>query len=63
MKEVMIYKQNVLTGDWLCFIPETPHAYYYSTKQSAKEFCDKVNEAFEQKKLYFDEEGKLKEHV
>lgn len=59
IKEIMIYKQNPLTGDWLCFIPGTPHAYYYATKKSAKDFCGKVNRAFEKGEIYFDEEGKI----
>lgn len=63
MKEIMLHKKNPLTGDWLCWIPKTAHAYYYSTKKSAKEFCDKVNKAFERKELYFDEQGNLKINI
>lgn len=59
MKEVMLYKKNPLSGDWLCWIPDTPQAYYYSTKKKAKEFCDKVNKAFDAGALKFDEDGRV----
>jgi len=57
MKEVMLHKKNPLTGDWLCWIPSTPQAYYYSTKKKAKVFCDKVNKAFEDGELIFNTKG------
>ena len=28
----MIYEQNPLTGDWLCWIPSTAQAYYVPKK-------------------------------
>jgi hypothetical protein len=59
MKEVMLHKENPLTGDWLCWIPNTPQAYYCSTKKKAKEFCDKVNKAFAAGELKFDEDGRM----
>jgi len=58
-KEVMLHEKNPLTGDWLCWIPDTPHAYYCSTKKNAKKFCDTINKSFEFGELKFDEEGKL----
>ena len=58
-KEIMLHKKNNLTNDWLCWIPGTSHAYYYSTKKNAKEFCDKVNLAFEKGELSFGGDGKL----
>ena len=45
-KEVMLHKQNPLTGDWLCYIPDTSQAYYCPTEKKAKDFCDKINKAF-----------------
>jgi hypothetical protein len=60
MKEIMLLEQNPLTGDWLCWIPDTAHAYYYSTEQSAKEFCDKVNRGFEAGIITIDNEGHLR---
>jgi len=54
MKEVMLHEKNPLTGDWLCWIPDTPQAYYYPTKKKAKEFCDKVNKAFDNGEIKFD---------
>ena len=54
MKEIMLHEQNPLTGDWLCWIPDTAQAYYYSTKKTAKVFCDKINKAFEVGKLKID---------
>jgi hypothetical protein len=59
MKEVMLHKENPLTGDWLCWIPDTTQAYYYPTKKKAKEFCDKVNNAFEKGELKFNEECRV----
>lgn len=59
MKEVMLHKENPLTGDWLCWIPDTPQAYYYSSKKKAKEFCDKVNKAIDVGELKFDDNGLL----
>lgn len=49
--QIMQHKQNPLTGDWLCWIPETPQAYYYATKKSAERFCNKVNTAFSKGEL------------
>jgi len=43
----MKFKQNPLTGDWLCYISGTSQAYYYSNKKDAKKFCDRVNKAYE----------------
>lgn len=63
MKEVMIMKQNPLTGDWLCYIPEVPmQAYYYGTKRSAQKFIGKVNEAFERGELEI-VDGELRKNV
>ena len=59
MKEVMLHKENPLNGNWLCWIPDTSQAYYYSTKKKAKEFCDKVNKAFDDEELKFNEEGRV----
>lgn len=42
----MIYKMNPLNGSYLCWIPGTPYRYYYSSKKTAKKFCDEVNKAF-----------------
>ena len=58
-KEIMRHKQNPLTNDWLCWIPNTSHAYYYSTEKGAKDFCNKVNNAFHKGELKFDSEEKL----
>ena len=55
----MLHKQNPLTNDWLCWIPDTPVGYYYSTKKKAKEFCVAVNKAFENGELIIDENGRL----
>lgn len=60
MKEIMLHKKNPLTGDWLCWIPDTSHAYYYSTKRKAKEFCDKVNAGFEAGVITIDDEGHIR---
>jgi len=57
MKEVMVFKQNPLTKDWLCHIPHSSQAYYARSEKEAKVFCDKVNKAFEDGDLYFDGEG------
>ena len=57
MKEVMLYKENPLTGDWLCWIPNTQQAYCLKSKKGAEEFCNKVNKAFETGVLKFDEDG------
>lgn len=59
MNEMMIYKQNPLTNDWLCYIPDTPYAWYCPTLKSAKMFCEDVNAAFASGKLSFDDDGKL----
>ena len=53
--KTMLYKQNPLTGDWLCYIPNTPQAYYYSSKKKAAMFCDKINAMFDSGKLKLDE--------
>lgn len=55
----MLHKENPLTSNWLCWIPNTSQAYYCPKKKSAKEFCDKVNLAFEKGELFFDDDGKL----
>lgn len=55
----MLYKENPITSDWLCWIPDTPQAYYCSTKKKAKEFCDKVNKAFDVGELKFGEDGRI----
>lgn len=47
----MIYKMNPLNGSYLCWIPDTPQGYYYSSKKKAKKFCDEVNKAFETGRL------------
>jgi len=60
MKEMMIYKQNPLTGDWLCYIPGTAQAYIYENKRGAKKFCSNVNHAFERGDLIIDEDGCVK---
>jgi hypothetical protein len=44
--ETMLFKQNKLTGDWLCYIPGTSQAYYVPTKKHAAKFCANVNNAF-----------------
>lgn len=59
MKKIMQYKQNPLTGDWLCWIPKTAHAYYYNTEKNAKEFADNVNRAFEKGELHIDKDGNV----
>ena len=51
IKDVMICKENPLTGDWLCLIPGTTQAYYTSPEGVAKEFCKRVNVAFEKGEL------------
>jgi hypothetical protein len=51
MKTIMKYEQNPLTKNWLCWIPDTPQAYYYPTEKRAEEFCNKVNRAFENGEL------------
>jgi len=61
LTEVMKHKENPLTGDWLCWIPGTAQAYYYSTKRTAKRFCDKINNAFAIGQLEIIE-GKLIKH-
>lgn len=43
-KSKMIMKQNPLTGDWLCSIPNTDQAYYAHSKTNAKKFCATVND-------------------
>ena len=45
-QQFMQMKQNPLTGDWLCWIPETSQAYYYEGELSARKFVEKVNAAF-----------------
>ena len=59
MKEVILYKQNPLTGDWLCWIPNNSYACYYPTKRMAKKFCDKFNKAFDIGKIKFDSKGNI----
>ena len=59
----MLHKENPLIGDWLCWIPDTPQAYYLPTKKKAKEFCDKVNKAFEIGELKFDDGRVVKVNV
>ena len=49
----MLHEKNPLTGDWLCWIPDTAIAYYCRTKKQAGKFCDEVNKAFEVGKLKF----------
>ena len=49
--QIMKHEQNPLTGDWLCWIPKTSQAYYYTTKKSAEKFCNKVNTAFSKGEL------------
>lgn len=51
MSQKMQCKENPLTGDWLCWIPDTTQAYYCKTQSSAKTFCDKINKAFEKGEL------------
>jgi hypothetical protein len=58
--QIMIYAENPLTGDWLCHIPKTSHAYYCPTKKSAQEFCDAMNAAFACGKLTLDKDGHVK---
>ena len=55
----MIYEQNPLTGDWLCWIPSTAQAYYVPKKSKAIKFCNKVNEAFDKGELEINEDGKV----
>jgi hypothetical protein len=61
MEQIMLYKQNPLNNSWLCYIPNTPQAYYYPSKKVAKSFCDRVNKAFADGRLKFDEQGKVTE--
>ena len=44
-------KQNTLTNEWLCWIPNTAQAYYYKNKKLAKRFVDNVNNAFKNGEL------------
>lgn len=46
MEQIMKYEQNPLNNNWLCWIPDTPQAYYCNTKTQAVKFCDNVNTAF-----------------
>lgn len=48
---MMKCEKNPLTGDWLCWIPNTPQAYYYSTEKQAMLFVIAVNRAFERGEL------------
>jgi len=59
MKNVMLIEQNPETRDWLCWIPNTPQAYYYGNKKTALKFVNKVNKAFDKGDLYFNEVGKV----
>lgn len=59
VKEIMKHEQNPLNNNWLCWIPNTPQAYYCSTKKAAKDFCDQVNEAFAKGELTFNDQGKV----
>lgn len=54
-QEVMKYKINPLTKDWLCWIPNTPQAYYCETEKKAKNFCAEINNAFKVGKIKFNE--------
>lgn len=47
----MLMKQNPLTGEWLCWIPDTAQAYYCSTKGGAEKFCAQANADFASGKL------------
>jgi hypothetical protein len=58
MDTIMKYDKNPLTGNWLCWIPDTGHAYYYSTEKQAITFCNNVNNAFKTGVLKF-EGGKI----
>jgi hypothetical protein len=49
--DIMKYARNPLTGDYLCWIPNTDQAYYVVKKSGAKSFCNKINIAFKQGKL------------
>lgn len=44
--QIMVCKQNPLTGNWLCHIPNTSQAYYCERKTDATKFCTKVNIGF-----------------
>lgn len=44
---MMQYDLNKDTGYWLCWIQDTPHAFYLSSEKKAKDFCSKINNAFE----------------
>ena len=59
MKEIMLYKQNPDTKDWLCWIPNSSQAYYYRFKKDAKKFCEKINKLFADGTLCFDENGNV----
>ena len=58
MKDIMIYKENNLGGNFLCYIPQTPQAYYVNTKKQAIEFCNKINSKFKNGSLKL-ENGKI----
>lgn len=62
MKAIMLYNKNPFTGNWLCWIPDTTQAYYFSkgvNKKEVEEFCDKVNNAFHNAELKIDKDGKV----
>jgi hypothetical protein len=48
--EKMLCKQNPDTNNWLCFIPDTGIAYYFSKGEAIK-FCSAINKALESGKL------------
>lgn len=50
----MYVDQNYLNGQWLCWIPETPVAVYYSSKKPAYDLMVKVNEGLSDGKLFID---------
>lgn len=47
----MQMKQNPLTGDWLCWIEGTSHAYYCDSKAAARRVLAKVNADLKSGKL------------
>ena len=58
MKEIMLKKKNPLTGDWLCWIPKTPVAFYLKGEKTSTKFCNEVNKGLDEGKLKIDD-GRL----
>lgn len=37
-------EKNPLSGEWLCWIPNTGWAWYLKTQKEAEKFCKEINE-------------------